>query len=362
MAFDDLMKLHVDPNKVKLISRLASLQGDFESTKTVGGTLAPASNFSIPEVISTGITELDKRVLVIGGIPIGRGVEIAGETHSGKSTLALNICREFINVGKTVVIAENEGTFTHEYAQSIGLDSDAYSVFKGDDISGEAYLDKILLLFETGFDLIVLDSITGILSDKAAEAGVTDYSMNTDMSTPKMLARFFRMLKNGWPAKLPKNKGRIIKAIDSGTTMLVINHLKPILGSQQGFGPPKKESSGSEDIKFYYTLRIWLERLGMSTKDLDDNGNPLFTRVNVTCAKNKLAPSGRKAKLFVNNQTGRFVSDKSVIAKLAVERGLLEKEGSWYTLKSTGERFHGEDRFFAYCSEEKDLMSEILSF
>lgn len=346
------------------------------------GTLDVARNFPIPDVISTGIPEIDNQVLSIGGLPVGRCIEIAGETSAGKSTLALNFCREAIKVGRKVAIAENEGTFTYEYAQKIGLDPDSYYLFRGSELDGREYLDGILGLIEAGFDFIVLDSIQGIIDPKATEAGMSGASMYTRSSTAQMMADFFRILKGGWESKFHK-KGdarRIVKMIDNNPILIFINHLKPIFGDSGGFGPPKKESGGSEDLKFLYTFRLWLEHFGFS-KDRDENGNPYLTKVRLTCEKNKLAPRGRSAIMYIDNRTGQFLSDTDAIVKAALRRGIIEKSGSWYNMveplpedfvddchaicedSSLREnKWQGKEAFAKFCRTNKQLLSYILRF
>lgn len=366
------LNLPID-NKKKVIIDRVNQAAELYKKKCGIGTLEIARNFPIPDTISTGIPELDNCVLNIGGLPVGRCIEIAGETSAGKSTLALNFCREAIKQGKNVAIAENEGSFTYEYAEKIGLDPDSYYLFRGSDLDGREYLDGVLGLMESGFDFIVLDSIQGIIDPKASKAGLSDVNMHTRLATPQLMADFFRILKGGWESKLTKKgeKSHIVKMIDKEPILITINHLKPKFGDQSGFGPPKMESGGSEDLKFLYTFRIWLMHYGMS-KDKDENGNPIFTKVKILCEKNKLAPRGRSAIMYIDNRSGQFLSDADAIVKGAERKGLIERSGVWYSLLEDpmlsqldldkDMRWQGKEAFVDFCRNNLKLLSYILRF
>jgi RecA/RadA recombinase len=340
-------------------TKLNDLENEFKDSG-LKGSLSVGSNFPPPEVIPTGIPELDNIVLSIGGLAVGRVVEIAGETNAGKSTLALNFCREAIKLGKTVVIAENEGTLTSDYLERIGLPPDSYHVFKGHKLNGSEYLDGILQLAEMGYDVIVIDSLFGIVGASESDARVTDSKMNTKQSGAQVVAVFARLWKNGWKPFLKKNKGKkIVKGTDSNTTLIVINHLKDKF---DGFG---KDVPGSKDMGFLYSQRIWLERLGMSKEDLDEDGNPVYTRVRLTCQKSKLSPGGRSAIMYVHNHSGIFYSDETVIVDLAVRRGLVSRSGGWITSKSeifgTVGRWNGAHEFAEYCKANNEILSQVMS-
>lgn len=376
--FDDLIKS--DKQKRKVVTKLDHLRAEHKSSHGKG-TVALSNEFVPPDVVSTGIPELDFNILAIGGIALGRAIEIGGETNAGKTTLGLNIVREAIKAGLTCIVAENEGTFTEEYAARIGMPPGSYHVFKGykdrvkdkkqirEYLSGPEFLEEIFRLAEIGYDLILIDSLFGIEGESASVARLTKAKMNTKQSGAQLVAMFAKLWKNGWKPLTAKNKGRkIIRGVDSGVTLITINHLKPKF---DGFG---KETPGSRDIQFLYSQRIWLERQGMSWDDLDENGNPIYTKVRVRCQKTKLSPGGRYTDMYIDNRNGRFITDKRVVVDIALRRKILIKFGSWYKpnpltvgsfpMLSVDQKWQGADQFISFCETDagKPLFDNIMRF
>ena len=74
-------------------------------------------DFSFKRVTSTGSKNLDM-ALGTGGIPEGAFIQIHGHYTSGKSTLATEICRQFLRQKKSVVYIDVE--------QTMGLTGQAY--------------------------------------------------------------------------------------------------------------------------------------------------------------------------------------------------------------------------------------------
>lgn len=354
------------------VSKLEQLQAKFAG-KFGRGSLAPASQYVRPEVISTGVPEIDWAVLKIGGLPRGRVTEIAGEPSAGKSTLALNFCREAIKQGLSVVIAENEGTITHEYCSKIGMPEDSYLLLPGSGLSGPEYLERILGLIEAGTDVIILDSLGGIQSMEMIETSLTETNMKTKLAQADLLSSFSKKLQGGWESIFSsKEKGKskpIFKITDTKSTLVTINHLH----TKIGLNYVSKESSGGDKAKFLYSIRLFLERL--SPEKVDGVSTP---RAKVWCPKNKLAqPFG--VAYFTVDGSGRFNSDPEKVMELVEHRGLATKKAGWITLdegftgvdKATGEvlvpsealekrQFQGSAAFLSFIQQYPALLSWLM--
>ena len=71
------------------------------------------------EIVSTGIIGLDI-ALGVGGIKKGSIVEIYGPESGGKTTLALQICKQY-QQEKPVLYIDTERTLTKETIEGIGI-------------------------------------------------------------------------------------------------------------------------------------------------------------------------------------------------------------------------------------------------
>ena len=73
------------------------------------------------ESVSTGSLGLDV-ALGIGGLPMGRIVEIFGPESSGKTTLTLSVIAQAQKVGKTCAFIDAEHALDPIYAAKLGVD------------------------------------------------------------------------------------------------------------------------------------------------------------------------------------------------------------------------------------------------
>lgn len=109
------------------------------------------------EVIPTGSIALDV-ALGIGGFPRGRVVEVYGPESSGKTTVALHAVANAQRGGGIAAFIDAEHALDPEYAQKLGVDTDALLVSQPD--TGEQALEIADMLIRSGaVDLLVIDSV-----------------------------------------------------------------------------------------------------------------------------------------------------------------------------------------------------------
>src|SRR4028118_1193855 len=106
------------------------------------------------EVIPTGSIALDV-ALGIGGLPRGRVVEIYGPESSGETTVALHAVASAQRTGGIAAFIDAEHALDPEYAQRLGVDTDALLVSQPD--TGEQALEIADMLIRPG-DLDILVS------------------------------------------------------------------------------------------------------------------------------------------------------------------------------------------------------------
>ncbi|HEY6524541.1 MAG TPA: recombinase RecA, partial [Solirubrobacteraceae bacterium] len=99
------------------------------------------------EVIPTGSIALDV-ALGIGGLPRGRVVEIYGPESSGKTTVALHAIANAQKGGGIAAFIDAEHALDPEYAQKLGVDTEALLVSQPD--TGEQALEIMDMLIRSG--------------------------------------------------------------------------------------------------------------------------------------------------------------------------------------------------------------------
>ena len=112
------------------------------------------------EVIPTGSIALDL-ALGIGGLPRGRVVEIYGPESSGKTTVALHAIANAQAGGGICAFIDAEHALDPDYAEKLGVDTDALLVSQPDN--GEQALEIADMLVRSGaLALIVIDSVAAL--------------------------------------------------------------------------------------------------------------------------------------------------------------------------------------------------------
>jgi len=269
--------------------------------------LGASGTFAEVAVIPTGSLALDAS-LGVGGIPRGRITEIYGPEASGKTTLALHIIAEAQKAGGIAAFIDAEHALDAVYAGHLGVDVDALLVAQPD--TGEQALDIVEALVRSGaLDVIVVDSVAALVPKAELEGDMGDAPMGTQA----------RLMSQG----LRKLTAVMSKA---GTSVIFINQLRHKIGV--AFGNPEVTTGGNA-LKFYASVRLDVRRTSVLKRGEDVVGN----RTRVRVVKNKLAPPFRQAEFDILYGCG--MSRLGELLDLALQQGLVVKNGSWFSYQAT---------------------------
>ena len=253
------------------------------------------------EVIPTGSLGLDL-VTGVGGYPRGRIVEIYGPESSGKTTLALHAIANCQAAGGICAFIDAEHALDPTYAEKLGVKLDQLLVSQPDH--GEQGLDIVEQLVMSGeVDLVVVDSVAALVPKAELEGEVGDQFVGLQA---RMMSQAMRKLTG------PANR--------NGTCVMFINQLRQKIGVTFGNG---EVTTGGNALKFYASLRLDVRRIGQVKKGEEQLGN----RTRVRAVKNKLAPPFRQIEFDIMWGTGICMAGDLI--DLALERGVLRKNGSW---------------------------------
>ena len=296
-----------------------------------------------------------------GGIPRNKITEFHGLPGGGKTTTAVDICKNAVTIfhneyesqvadmrkkvssgkkelagpledlieqgPKKVFYLDLEHAFDKKWSTTLGLDDSEIEIMQPPDIPAEEILQSLQELIETGeIGMVVLDSLPSLVPKAELEK---KYGERTVASLAGLLNVFMRKI-------VP-----ILTRYEC--TFLMINQVRDNMDNPYIVNTP-----GGNAPKFYASLRI-LFRLGTPVDFVGNElpsstENPAGFIVNAKIVKQKSAPWDRKlGTYYLMTQTG--IRADFDYAKLAVTKyGIIRKNSAWFTMcdPETGEVLQNE--------------------
>ena len=282
------------------------------------------------EVIPTGCLTLDI-ALGVGGLPRGRIVEIYGPESSGKTTVALHVIAEAQKQGGTAAFIDAEHALDPIYAQKLGVDIGAMYVSQPD--TGEQALEITEQLVRSGgVDIVVIDSVAALTPKAEIDGEMGDSFI-------------------GLQARLMSQALRKLTGITSKSKTLVIfiNQLREKVGVM--FGNPET-TPGGKALKFYSSVRLDVRK----TDTIKNGADVVGSRTKIKIVKNKVAPPFKVAEFDI--MYGEGISTMGCLIDSAIEVGVIEKSGSWFSYN--GDKIgQGKENVKAYLGAHLELADEI---
>ena len=284
------------------------------------------------EVIPSGSLGLDL-ALGVGGYPRGRVIEIYGPESSGKTTLTLHAIAEAQKAGGIAAFIDAEHASDRYYAAKLGVDVENLIISQPDN--GEQALEIADNLIRSGaIDIIVIDSVAALTPKAEIEGEMGDSRMGLQA---RLMSQALRKLT-----------GTINK---TKCTAIFINQLREKIGVM--FGNPETTTGGNA-LKFYASVRLDIRR----STQIKNGDEVIGNHSKVKVVKNKVAPPFRQAEFDI--MYGEGISKVGEILDMGVEKGIVNKSGSWYSYNDS-KLGQGRDAVKEVLKDNPELAEEIES-
>lgn len=305
--------------------------------------------FNVRRYVSTRSIALDK-LLNWKGVPCGRITEIAGDNHTGKSTLLDQILAQVQAEGGYAVLIDTEQAHDVKYSRTLGIDADKLMVVQPKQHTLEGVilaLSRVLTMFETDFPkmspiVIGVDSVAGIPTEADRASASEDGKQ-----------------KPGDAAKQIHNLCRIVgsKIASKQIALIFTNQLYTSIGGPFAY----KKSYGGEAIPYHASLRLKTAKV----ETLKGTGGIIIgQKVKVQIVKSKLSdiPSQSSAEMAILHGVG--VDNCWTIFEAFKRAGYISTSGAWSTMHLSDEETPrkwngGHAGLAALCKDDPTLMPKL---
>lgn len=262
-------------------------------------------------VIPTGIIGLDA-ALGVGGLPLGRIVEIMGPQGSGKSSICISTAAQAQKLGYDVAYIDVEYALNTEYAEQLGVDINNLFVSQPD--SAEKVFEVIEALLEqaTNVKVIIVDSVDAMITQREMEADFGDSNIGIKA---KLMSQAMRRLK----AKVAK----------ANVCLVFVNQLRDVIGAM-GYAETTI-TTGGKALGYYADVRITSKRTGKLKGKGDEASDVVGHKTLLEVIKNKVAPPFKKYEYEVTYGDNNFRATEMV--KLAVDLDIIHRAGAFYSFE-----------------------------
>lgn len=272
------------------------------------------------EAISTGSILID-RAIGIGGLPVGRIIEIFGPEASGKTTLAMHVIAQSQKRGGICAFIDAEHALDVTYAKNLGINADELIISQPD--YGEQALDITEMLIRSGaIDVIVIDSVAALVPKAELEGDMGDSHMGLQA---RLMSQALRKLT----PVIHKSK----------TVLIFINQIRQNIGAMPFAN--KETTTGGNALKFYASVRLDVRRIASLKKNDVNIGN----RVRVRVVKNKVAPPFKQVELDLLFSEG--ISRELDLLDAALHFKIIVQSGSWFAFNDA-KIAQGRDQVLQY--------------
>jgi recombination protein RecA len=340
-------------NETDRLRELINKKAGKEVAMSIDDTLS-----SVTEWIPTGSHWLDCTIRKggLGGIPVGRIIEIFGDNSAGKSFLCLSVGANALKLNHQVFIFDSEAAADKDFYKGLGIGNENVQYIQPDTVEETIMIIEVLLndALERGPSTrytFIWDSVATTPSAQEDKADMEDLGNHAHVKA-KVLKAAMRKIS------------RMVNKTQS--TLVITNHL--INNLQMGMGPnrfannedDKKITPAGTAIPYAASLRLKMtKRRNKDSKILSKNGIEIGFETRIELFKTRMGTDHRVAVLAIifGGKGDAHLSDEGTWFEALTLGKCLKQAGAWYTIPNKDGtelvKFQGKDSWFETLQDPK---------
>ena len=314
--------------------------------KLGAGTVVTANQVNLPDRIPSGSLTLD--VVLGGGWPMNRWVELVGEASHGKTAIALRTiaANQQKNPEFTAVWIAAED-FDPEYAELCGVDTERVILVETNSM--EDAFDAVIQFMESkAVDMVVIDSLPALVPSAEDEKHMEEFTVGRGALITN---KFFRKVASATKRDLIESERPILG--------IMINQYRMKIGVMHG---DPRTTPGGLGKDYAYSVRCEVKRDDWLEVGTGQEKRRVGQTIRVRTIKNKTYPPQQTAYLdFYFSEggpidAGSYDTGKEIVA-LSILNGIVERRGGW--MYYADRKWQGAQALIDSLREEVDLREEI---
>ena len=242
------------------------------------------------------------------GMPDNKIIALAGESATGKTYFALDVCKKFLKDKEEGIVLyfDTEQAITSDMIKDRGIDSSRVAIFPVATVEDFRHqcikiVDKVLELPEDERKpmIIVLDSL-GMLSTNKEMTDTAEGKETRDMTRAQLVKSTFRVLT------LKLGKAHI--------PLILTNHTYDVVGSYI----PMKEMGGGSGLKYAASTIVYL-----SKKKIKDGTDIIGNIIKCKLFKSRLTKENKQVEVQLSYDSG--LNPYYGLSELAIKYGVFNK-------------------------------------
>lgn len=315
--------------------------------KKLGSNTVVLAGEAVPsQRITSGSLTLD--VVLGGGWPMNRWVELVGEASHGKTAIALKTiaANQKLNPDFVAVWIAAED-FDSKYAELCGVDNDRVLLVETNSM--EDAFDAVIQFMESkAVDMVVVDSLPALVPSAEDEKHMEEFTVGRGALITN---KFFRKVASATKRDLIESERPVLG--------IMINQYRMKIGVMHG---DPRTTPGGLGKDYAYSVRCEVKRDDWVEVGTGESKRRVGQTIRVRTIKNKTFPPQQTAYLdfyFAEGgaiDAGGYDTGKEIVA-LSILNGIVERRGGW--MYYGDRKWQGAQALIDSLREEIDLREEL---